>query len=183
MGMNAHYAGTTFTLAELELHAGDWEAAERAVRPGYDSFVAMGESSFLGGAATYLARAVYEKGGYDEAQELVDVVRAVGDPQAEVDWRAVGAKLLAQRGDFAEASSLAREAVDRCERGDSPVRQARMLEDLAEVLRLAGRSDEAGAALADALERHERKENALGASRVRARLARVRETPGPTRTA
>jgi len=183
MGMSGHLAGTTFTLAELELHAGDWAAAEQAVRPGYESFVAMGENSFVGGAATYLARALYEQRRYDEAQELVDVVKGVGDAHAEVDWRAIQAKLLARRDAVDAAIVLAREAVERCGRGDSLLRQARMLEDLAEVLRLAGCFDESTTALKDALNRHERKENAAGATRVRRLLARSRETPGATRLA
>ena len=43
--------------------------------------------------------------------------------------------------------------------------------DLAEVLRAAGRSDEAAAALAQALERYERKHNLAQAAQVRDRLA------------
>jgi tetratricopeptide (TPR) repeat protein len=179
--MNSHLAGTTFTLAELELHAGDWNAAEQAVRPGYESFSTMGEKSFLGGAAAYLARAVYEQGRYGEAEELVAVVKGVSDPQGEVDWRAIQAKVLARRGETDEAIPLAREAVERCGRGDSLIRQARVLEDLAEVFKLAGRPEDAIAALAEALDLHERKGNTAGTNRVRTLVAGSRETPGAAR--
>src|SRR5207249_4347738 len=53
-GMVAHRAGTTYTLGELELNAADPAAAERAVRPGYDTFMEMGERNFLGGGAALL---------------------------------------------------------------------------------------------------------------------------------
>jgi hypothetical protein len=44
------------------------------------------------------------------------------------------------------------------------------------VLALAGRADEAAAAFAEALARHERKENLVMAERTRARLAEM-QTP------
>ena len=47
--------------------------------------------------------------------------------------------------------------------------------DLAEVLLLAGKPDEAAAALEQALERYERKGNLVSAQRARARLAELQD--------
>ena len=47
--------------------------------------------------------------------------------------------------------------------------------DLAEVLILGGRPDEAAAALEQALERYERKENRVSAQRTQARLAELHD--------
>ena len=55
--------------------------------------------------------------------------------------------------------------------------QGAALEDLAEVLAAAGRSDEAAAALGESIERYERKRNVAAIARVRARLASLEATP------
>jgi tetratricopeptide (TPR) repeat protein len=85
-------------------------------------------------------------------------------------WRQVRAKVLARRGEHAEAERLAREAVATGDSTEAPNDQADAHADLAEVLSLAGRADEAAEALEQALIRYERKENLVMAGRVRARL-------------
>ena len=55
--------------------------------------------------------------------------------------------------------------------------------DLGEVLLLTGKPDEAAAALEQALERYERKENVVMAERVRARLAELRPSEAAAGTA
>ena len=72
-------------------------------------------------------------------------------------WRQVRAKVLARRGEHAEAERLAREAVAICEETDMLDAQGDAYADLAEVLLLGGKADEAAAALEQALERYERK--------------------------
>ena len=81
------------------------------------------------------------------------------------------------RGEHADAERLAREAVAISERtDDSPVSQGDALCDLAEVLDAAGRRDEAVAALAQALDRYERKPIIPVARRVREQLEALQET-------
>jgi hypothetical protein len=55
--------------------------------------------------------------------------------------------------------------------------QGESLRDLAEVLHTAGRTDEAAAALEQALDRYERKKNLALAEQVRSRLEALREEP------
>src|SRR5262249_30841352 len=165
--------GTAYSLAEIELVAGDPAAAEAAVRPGYDAFTKMGEKGFRSGGAIYLARALYEQGRYDEVDEFVEVMRTDGGPQEEMHRRAVQAKLLARRGATDKALDLAHRAVALAERGETPLLHARVLTDLAEVLRVLGRNDEAATALEDALLLHERKQNLPGVAQARRLLASV----------
>ena len=88
-------------------------------------------------------------------------------------WRQVRAKVLARRGEHAEAERLAREAVAIGDETDMLDAQGDAYADLAEVLLLAGKRDEAAAALEQALERYERKGNVVMAARTRDRLVGV----------
>ena len=92
-------------------------------------------------------------------------------PQTQMLWRQVRAKVLARRGEHAEAERLAREAVAIGEGTDALNAQGDANADLAEVLLLGGKADEAAAALEQALERYERKGNLVMARRMRDRLA------------
>ncbi len=84
--------------------------------------------------------------------------------------RQVKAKVLARRGEHAEAERLAREAVAIGDGTDRLDPQGDAYADRAEVLLLAGKAEEAAAALAQALARYERKGNLVSAGRARARL-------------
>jgi len=83
----------------------------------------------------------------------------------------VQALIDASHGRHREAELLAREAVAITERTDALNWQSDALCDLAQVLHAAGRSDEAEAALAQALERYQYKNNLAMAAQVRDRLA------------
>jgi thioredoxin-like negative regulator of GroEL len=89
--------------------------------------------------------------------------------------RQVRAKVLARRGEHAEAERLAREAAAMGEGTDHLDAQGDANADLAEVFLLAFKRDEASAALEQALERYERKGNIVSAQRARARLAEIRD--------
>jgi hypothetical protein len=90
-------------------------------------------------------------------------------------WRRVRAKVLARRGEHAEAYRLAREAVAIGDDSDGLDHQGAAYADLAEVLRLGGRPDEAAAALEHALQRYEREGNVVSAERARTRLAELHD--------
>jgi tetratricopeptide (TPR) repeat protein len=68
---------------------------------------------------------------------------------------------------------MAREAVERAAASDYIDMQARTRLDLAEVLSLAGRHDEARGELAEALRLYEQKGDVVGAARARASLERA----------
>ncbi|TML75242.1 MAG: tetratricopeptide repeat protein [Actinobacteria bacterium] len=77
----------------------------------------------------------------------------------------------ASRGEHAQAEQLARHAVEIIERTDGLNYQGDAWCDLAEILAAAGQTDKASDALAQALERYERKKNIPLAAHVRERLA------------
>ena len=100
--------------------------------------------------------------------ELVARSALADDLDPQVAWRRVQAKVLAQRGDFENAERLAREAIEAAGRSDYLDLHARAIEDLVEVLRLAGRSAEALAELEHATRLHEQKGNLVSVARTRA---------------
>ena len=120
----------------------------------------MGNRDFLAPAAGNLAQALYALDRLDEADSWAGRSAELGtsdDALKEMIWRQVRAKVLARRGEHAEAERLAREAVAIGEGTDSLIGQGDANADLAEVLLLAGKRDEATAALRQALDRYERK--------------------------
>jgi hypothetical protein len=84
--------------------------------------------------------------------------------------------LLARRGNVDGGEALAREAVDLALRTDRVDTQTDALMDLAEVLRVGGRSAEAVPIVANALRRYERKEVRPAAARARALLEELAPT-------
>jgi hypothetical protein len=86
-------------------------------------------------------------------------------------WRQVRAKVLAHPGKHAEAERLARRAVAIGEGTDSLNWQGDAYADLAEVLPLGGKADEARVALEHALQHEEREGNLVMARRTRDRMA------------
>ena len=134
--------------------AGDPAAAEREVRGGYEMLREAGERGYRASIAGVLADAVYCQGRLAEAQQLADEARDIavtGDTDAHVRWRAVSAKLLARGGEFQAARELADEALALIPASTWVALLAEMLMTKAEVLRLAGESDEAGDCLRQAL--------------------------------
>jgi Flp pilus assembly protein TadD len=79
----------------------------------------------------------------------------------------VRAKILARRGRFDDGVRLAREAVAMIAASDCLDYQGIAAMDLADVLRSAGRTDEANVAARQALDAFERKGNLVSASRAR----------------
>jgi class 3 adenylate cyclase/tetratricopeptide (TPR) repeat protein len=162
---------------EIELLAGDYEAAERELRAGATALERMGERGYLSSVSAYLAETVYRLGRLDEAEELG---RTSLDRASEDDlWsqalsRGTLAKVLARSGDFDEAERYARTAVELVEDTDALDLHGTALLDLAEVLQHAGRQGEAVANAEGALRIFEQKENDISSERARALLAAVR---------
>jgi class 3 adenylate cyclase/tetratricopeptide (TPR) repeat protein len=162
--------------ANLELLAGDPAAAAVLAERGCRILEEAGERAWLSTGACRYAEALYALGRFDEAEEWAQKGSDMGssdDTSTQVLASQVRAKVLARRGEYAEAERLAREAVTKADATDALVSQGDTRRDLAEVLELAGRRDEAAAALREALERYERKGALVPAERVRERLAAV----------
>jgi tetratricopeptide (TPR) repeat protein len=180
---------TAFESVLVELWAGDPAAAAEFGAEGWRLYEELGERGFLRIAAANLARALYALDQLDEADAWADRAAelsgaseplrlgATDSPWNEVPWRQVRAKVLARRGEHAEAERFAREAVALCEGSDDLNAQGDANGDLAEVLLLTAKTHEAASAFAQALERYERKENLVMAERTRDRLAALTSTP------
>jgi tetratricopeptide (TPR) repeat protein len=170
------YSHVANAAGAIELLAGDALAAERELRAACERLEEMGELGYLSSAVPPLLEALYRQGRDDEALLLSerwrpDRLTAPEDVDAQVGWRAVRAKLLARRGDLADAEALAREASALAARTEDIELRATALGDLAEVLGLAGRVGESTAALTEALRLHERKGNVPAAAALQTRLA------------
>jgi class 3 adenylate cyclase len=160
--------------SDVELLAGDAAAAAELGRDGCRRLGEMGHPSWQSTAAGKLACALYELDELDEADAAAAQAAELGssdDAITQLLWRQVRAKVLARRGEHAEAERLARAAVAIGEATDMLDPQGDAHAALAEVLTLAGRLEDAAAALDEAAARFERKGNLVSAERTRARLA------------
>jgi class 3 adenylate cyclase/tetratricopeptide (TPR) repeat protein len=171
LGLEVDATGAHSDASEIELLAGRPADAERALRLSVAGLERRGDVGHLATVAPLLADALYLQGRPDEAMPLTELVARsalADDLDPQVAWRRVQAKVLAQRGDFESAEPLARKAIELAERSDYTDLHARAIEDLVEVLRLAGRSREALVELERATRLHEQKGNVVSAARTRA---------------
>ena len=154
----------------VELIAGDAVAAEAELRRDYDALAAMGERNFISTTAAFLGEALYRQGRDAEAlamTEQSEQVAADDDVATQYLWRSVRAKLLARGGAFGEAEALANDAIRIISSTQDPDSQGYAYIDLAEVLRMAGRLDEALLAANEAAARFDLKGNTESAARAR----------------
>jgi class 3 adenylate cyclase/tetratricopeptide (TPR) repeat protein len=157
--------------AYVELLAGDAAAAERELRTACEELERIGELGYVASLAPMLADALYRQERYEEALGLterwsVERLAVPEDADAQIAGRSVRAKLLARLGDLEEAERLARDATERAARTDYLDLRAKTVAELAEVLRLAGRTEEAAAAVQDAIRLYEQKGNLAAAARL-----------------
>jgi tetratricopeptide (TPR) repeat protein len=160
-------------IGTVEWLAGDPDAAERALRRGYEALDRLGTPGGRAFVGTQLARMLYLMGRYDEAYECTTVAEAYGgvyEIETSVEWRSVRGLVLARRGQTDAAVGLAREAVAIIAPTDLLWAHGVALEDLADVLELSGRTVEARPYLAQARALYEQKGITVLAERVRARL-------------
>jgi tetratricopeptide (TPR) repeat protein len=153
--------------------ADDPAAAERELRPGYEALRRIGEKSHFSSVAGLLARAVCAQGRYEEADQLSresEQAARPNDIHSHILWRTARAKALAHKGELEAAEALAREAVGFAAESDFLDSHGDALTDLAEVLRLAARRQEAASALEQAIQLYEQKGNVISAARAGARL-------------
>ena len=98
---------------------------------------------------------------------------ASDDVLTQLLWRSVRARVLARHRKLGEAEELSLEAIELGEGTDSLNRRGKVLLDRVEVLRLCGRSDEAGPVLEQAIQLFEQKGNAVASRKARAMLAEL----------
>jgi tetratricopeptide (TPR) repeat protein len=116
----------------------------------------LGQDSALSTAAGSLALGYYALGRLEEADAWAGRAAELGasdDPITQMLWWQVKAKVLARRGEHAEAERLAREAVAIGEGTDMLSDQGEAWADLADVLAFGGGRNSAVDALGQALAR------------------------------
>jgi class 3 adenylate cyclase/tetratricopeptide (TPR) repeat protein len=175
-GLTLNESGVLLGGGIVELAASDFAAAEDLLAQGATELRRMGETAYLSTHLAYLGDALYRLGRYDEADRAAlesERMTQAGDVASEAGWRSVRARVLARRGEHDQAVRLAREAIDWVETTDSVPMIADQYEAFAEVLRLAGRDEEAVDALEHALELYERKGHRPFAERTRAQMAEL----------
>jgi hypothetical protein len=109
-----------------------------------------------------------------EAEDYAKISEQAGasdDIVTQMLWRQVRAKTLARHGHAADAEELAREAVALAEPTDALDTRADSLTDLAEVLRLVGRTGDRKGVLESAVRLYEQKGDIVSAARARDALA------------
>ena len=164
---------------EVEMFAGDVEAAERVVRESCEQLEQLGDTGYRATAVALLAEALYALDRLDEAARETELAEELASPDDRLShglWRQVRAKLTARAGRHSEAEALAREAVALFAATDMVDDQAHAHADLGEVLSQAGSPGEAAAELERAVELFETKGNIVGAERVRAALVEIPAT-------
>jgi class 3 adenylate cyclase/tetratricopeptide (TPR) repeat protein len=164
-------------LAEIAVLAGDHSAAAAHLRALCAWLEERDQPGLLSTFAPTLGRQLVALGSFEEAETLAARGRELGqedDMLTQALWRQVQALVQAHRGEHADAARLGRKAVAIAEQTNGLNLQGDALCDLADVLRAAGRDEEAADALAAALERYERKENIPMARQTRTRLMALR---------
>jgi tetratricopeptide (TPR) repeat protein len=155
--------------------AGNLERAERHLRSGRRVLEEMGERAVLASTESYLAQVALLAGRAAEADRLAKRCASLAtedDAWAQVAWRQVRARVLAERGQTKQALEFARQAVAIAMTTDHLNTHGDALVDLAIVQEAAGLSDDAGVALNQAIELYDAKGNTVRAREARRLLAR-----------
>jgi tetratricopeptide (TPR) repeat protein len=158
--------------AHVELLAGDPAAAEAGLRRAREMLEQMGERGVLSTFAGVLARTLCTLGRHGEAEQWSHTSEELGasdDIGTQMLWRQTRGRAIAER-DLQAGEALVREAVTLAEETDMLNHRADALLDLADVLELASRREEAAAEVGEALALYERKGNVVMAERAPGRL-------------
>jgi ATP/maltotriose-dependent transcriptional regulator MalT len=162
LGMRLLVAEVLRVGGEVELLAGDPAAAAQQLRSGYETLEGMGERSNRCLLAALLARALYAQNRDEEATHYLQASEediAIDDFAARIAWGAARSRLLARQGELREADTLARMVVELARETDAVSLRGTALLDLADVIRLAGRSTDAVPLVEEARVLYEQKGN------------------------
>jgi tetratricopeptide (TPR) repeat protein len=174
LGRSLPLAHASQQIGFLELLSGRAAEAERILGDGARALDAMG-SHAVGIVSAFHAQALYALGRLEEADGAG--AKAIREGGLGISERVMGlgvrAMVAARRGAFDEAERLASEALTIIDVTDFPCDRADARVALAEVLELAGRSEDAIRVADEALELFHTKGNVTQAADVRARLERL----------
>jgi tetratricopeptide (TPR) repeat protein len=168
LGQGLNAAANGIDVLQVELLAGDLASAERDVMADLEFLERAGETFYLSTMAALLSRVVRDQGRDEDALVLsrkAEEATAADDVESLALWQSIRAPILARAGSLAEAESLARSAVELSLKSDAPQMQADSLSELAAVLMLAGRRDEARQAIEKAISIYQVKGDVVSAAR------------------
>src|SRR6266508_777800 len=177
LGQRLLAAGLAMEACDIELDAGDPGRAADFALAGCAQLEELGERGWLSTLAGQAAEALYRLDRTDDAWHWTEVAEQSGAPDDVITQlliRQVRSKVLARRGDDADAERLARDAVALSDSTDMLVCRADARLDLAEVLTLAGRREQATEALAAAEALYAEKGHLIGVARTQSLLAKLR---------
>jgi hypothetical protein len=160
--------------ADIELLAGDLDAAEATLRAQCEFFELTQNRVTLAVRAAKLAETLYRQGRVHDAEHWATLSRRNGasdDQSFQLLLLPIEAKLRARRGEGSEARRLAEEAIRIGDATDGLNQIASTRLALAEVLHIGGLDAEADAAIEEAIELFERKANVVAVSQARELLA------------
>jgi tetratricopeptide (TPR) repeat protein len=163
-------AGVLRSAGDIELLAGDFPAAERVLRAACEMLERMGDWGHFASVEPRFADALNAQGRGDEAAVSVELAAKwslADDTDAQIAILRVRATLMAQKGDLDGGERLARQATELAAQTDCLNDHAKALTDLAGILQLALKGDQAGAAMQKALALYELKGNLVMVERTR----------------
>jgi class 3 adenylate cyclase/tetratricopeptide (TPR) repeat protein len=174
LGLPISVAGSSEERFDIELLAGDLPSAEAVLREACKTLQEVGEKGFLSNRAACLGLCLVLQDRADEAEQFLELALEVmptdGVDVLHLVHRARAAALLS-KGLLDEAEEHARQALEAIRGWEIPNFQGDGLAQLADVLRAAGKPEEAIAAYSEALAHYEEKENLVAAGRVSSSLA------------
>ncbi len=183
LGQRLLAAGRAMEACAIEFDAGNLDGAAEVALAGCAQLEELGERGWLSTLAGQAAQMLYELDRSDEAWHWTEVAEEAGaedDVITQLLILQVRSKVLARRGKNADAERLAREAVALSDSTDMLAERADAHVDLAEVLKLAGRHEEAAEALAKAEKLYAEKGYLVGVARTQSlRRELAARTPDP----
>lgn len=177
LGLKGAAGSSNASLGLIELFAENYAGAEEQFRAAMASDASAELTWWSGFMAGRLTHVLMLRGKDDEALEMAE--RAAGDAWSEMFTNGARARILARQGQMKEAVALARRMVADAELAGFPaypVIFGPALEDLAEILRADGQTDEARAILERDLEMQRAKENLAGVARIERAIAALTAT-------
>jgi class 3 adenylate cyclase/tetratricopeptide (TPR) repeat protein len=162
--------------AQCEVARGNLDEGAALYRSVYDGLGELGESGFRSTASIDFGEALYALGDLEAAERLAVDAESMSSSDDLANFaagRALRAKILADRTDYAAAKKLAQEAIGYAERSDFPLLHGRTYEALAYVLRADGHTEEAAQLIERAVAAHETHGDVVLASRARTLLVEL----------
>jgi tetratricopeptide (TPR) repeat protein len=174
LGLKDAAGGSSVGLGLIELFAENYASAEEHFGVSMAIGARAGATWWYGFMAGRLTHVLMLQGKDDEALEMAE--RVTRDDWTDMFTNGARARILARRGHIEEALALARRMVAEAEAAgfaEYPVIFGPALEDLAEILRADGQTDEARAILTRDLEMQRAKENLAGVAKIERALAAI----------